>query len=414
MVIQETGDVNEHGQSGTIDCDVHLVVPSVDVLMPYLSEHWQTYIRETAFKGPVDSSYPRGVRLGGLDMPSRAGEAAPGLDELRRTVFGQSTTTMAILTCAYAIESVRNPFAAAALASAVNDWQVEHWLSRDPRLRGSIVVPIQDPDLARAEIDRVGDHAAFVQVSLPVHAEALYGSRRYYPVFDAAVRHNLVAAIQYGGHPGNPPTAVGWPSYFIEEYVGMSHVFQSQVISLVTGGTFDRFPQLRVVLLESGVSWLPSLMWRLDKEWKGLRREVPWVRRPPSEYIREHIRLTAWPFDAPPTGPQRDEILDQLGSDELLLFAQRLSRTGITAGARATRSGTGFPMTWRTKIRSENARRFYRLEPTGHRAHELLEDEMVTSTRPAETARRRTRPATIDCDIHNSPPVGSRAPSLPP
>ncbi|HYI25955.1 MAG TPA: amidohydrolase family protein, partial [Thermomicrobiales bacterium] len=255
-----------------------------------------------------------------------------------------------------------NPFAAAALASAVNDWQIDQWLARDQRLRGSIVVPIQDPDLARAEIDRVGDQQAFVQVCMPVHTEALYGSRRYYPVFDAVVRHRLVAAIQYGGHPGNPPSAAGWPSYFVEEYVGMSHIFQSQVISLVTGGVFDRFPEIRVALLESGVSWLPSLMWRLDKEWKGLRREVPWVRQLPSDYIKRHIRLTAWPFDGPESSTQRREIIEQLGSDELLLYACDYPHRYDPE--RVHEFWNDIPEDLMTKVRSGNARNFYyRLEP---------------------------------------------------
>ena len=56
---------------------------------------------------------------------------------------------------------------------------------------------------------------------------------------------------------------------------------------------------LPIVLVESGFTWLPPLMWRLDKNWKGLRREVPWVDRLPSEMIRESLRLTAQPLDAP-------------------------------------------------------------------------------------------------------------------
>ena len=311
------------GPDGIIDCDIHLIVPSVHVLHPYLAEHWREYIRDTSFRGPIDTPYPVGAATSLRPdlVPTDGRSFVLDLDALRRRLLEPSRTRLGILTCSYAVESVRNPFAAAALASAVNDWQLADWLGQEPRLRGSIVVPIQDPALAAAEIDRVGANGAFVQVMLPVHAEALYGNRRYYPVYEAALRHELAIAIHYGGNPGNPPTAVGWPSFYIEAYVGMSHVFQSQLISLVTEGVFDRFPSLRVVLVESGVSWLPSLLWRLDKEWKGLRKEVPWVRRLPSEYIREHVRLTTQPLDIPANGGRFSDILDQIGSDDMLLFA---------------------------------------------------------------------------------------------
>jgi predicted TIM-barrel fold metal-dependent hydrolase len=53
-----------------------------------------------------------------------------------------------------------------------------------------------------------------------------------------------------------------------------------------------------------------------------LRREVPWVRRPPSEYIRRHVKLTAQPVDAPlrPSGALAD-LLAQMWNDELLMFS---------------------------------------------------------------------------------------------
>ena len=62
-------------------------------------------------------------------------------------------------------------------------------------------------------------------------------------------------------------------------------------------------------------------MWRLDKDWKGLRREIPWVDRLPSEMIRESFRLTAQPLDAPADPNRLLEVLDRLGSDRMLMFA---------------------------------------------------------------------------------------------
>ena len=84
---------------------------------------------------------------------------------------------------------------------------------------------------------------------------------------------------------------------------------------------FLKFPDLKVVLIESGVTWLPASLWRLDKTWRGVRAEDPWLEQQPTETVREHVRLTLQPFDAPPTEPQLRTLLEQLGSDRMLLFS---------------------------------------------------------------------------------------------
>src|SRR5262249_12503968 len=166
---------------------------------------------------------------------------------------------------------------------------------------------------------RVGGHPGFVQVLLPVRSARPYGTREYAPVFDAAVRNGLAVALHFGGNPGNPPTASGWPSYYLEEYAGMANVFQTQLMSMLVEGVFDRVPATRLALVESGFAWLPAFLWGIDKEWKGLRRETPWVRRAPSLYVQEHVRVTSQPLDCPRELLQR--VLGRLGSDELLLYA---------------------------------------------------------------------------------------------
>ena len=363
-----------------IDVAIHNDVPSTKALFPYLPEFWVEHVNNTLFKGPTEFYYPpnspiaarRGSRPVGPEaegpVAGRSGGVlaagtppASNLPLVREQVLDATGVEAAILTCPYPIDSLHNPDAAVALASAVNDWQIVEWLDKEPRLRASIVVPVQQPVLAAREIDRVAAHSGFVQVVLPARTQHPLGSRLYHPLWEAAARHDLVVGIQFGGIPGNPPTPSGWPSYFFEEYVGMAHVFASQLTSIITEGVLDQFPTLRITLIEAGWTWLPPHMWRFDKEWKNLRRLVPWVKRAPSEYIREHVRLTVQPLDAPADTRQLLQVVDQLGSDAMLLYASHYPRVHAANADEALIRHV--PDTLARKVRSENARTFYRLSP---------------------------------------------------
>jgi predicted TIM-barrel fold metal-dependent hydrolase len=346
-----------------IDVDIHPTVPSVEALFPYLSEHWREYIRTSAFKGPVDTAYPPRAPTTVAPGITSPDDKPPGstLQSIQKDVLDPWTLEFGILNCAYAVDSLHNPDTAAAMAAAVNDWLIAEWLDKDPRLRASVVVPTRIPEMGAREIDRVGDHPGFVQVLLPVRSEAPYGNRRYLPIFEAAARRDLVVSLQFGGVPGNPPTGSGWPSYYIEEYVGMAQIFQTQVLNMIVEGVFDRFADLRVALIEGGWTWLPSLMWRIDKDWKGLRREVPWNTRVPSAYIRERIRLSLQPMDAPPDPAHLLQIIEQLGSDELLMFSTDYPHWHFPPDEPQQAVPAGLSESSRNKILRDNARALYKL-----------------------------------------------------
>jgi len=361
-----------------IDAAVHNDVPNTRALFPYLPAYWVEHVEQTQFKGPTDSYIPTNSPIAarpnsrpspeevpsGLGGRSRnAAAAGPTPASTVTVVQGQildQGAEAAILCSPYPVDSLHNPDAAVAFATAVNDWQINEWLDRDPRLKASIVVPIQVPELAIAEIERVADHPGFVQVALPIRTQHPLGSRVYHGVWEAMSRHNLVAGLQYGGVPGVPPTPSGWPSYFLEEYVDMAGVFATQVTSIVCEGVFDRFPNQQVALLEAGFTWLGPHMWRFDKEWKNLRRLVPWVKRAPSEYIRDHFKLTIQPLDAPSNNPkQLLQVIDQLGSDDMLMYASHFPRVHAADPEEALIRR--LPETVAKKVRSETARALYGL-----------------------------------------------------
>jgi hypothetical protein len=90
---------------------------------------------------------------------------------------------------------------------------------------------------------------------------------------------------------------------------------------MIAEGVFAKFPDLKVVATESGLTWLSGFIWRADKTWKGVRAEVPWLTRAPSAILRDHVRFTVQPIDAPDESAALLRLIDHLKSDSLFLFS---------------------------------------------------------------------------------------------
>jgi predicted TIM-barrel fold metal-dependent hydrolase len=309
-------------QSPRIDCDLHPTVPAMSALMPYLDELW----RETVVRRGLDElntiAYPTNSPLTArADWRDARGKPATTAERLGAEALDPFGTDIAICNCLYGVQATFSEDLGAAMARAVNDWMAREWLDRDKRLRASIVVPQQNAELAAAEIERCAADRRFIQVLLLVSAELPLGRRQNWPIYAAAERHGLPVGIHAGSTYRHPNTPVGWASYYSEEYINQAGAFQTQLTSLMAEGVFAKFPDLTVVLMESGVTWLPGYVWRLTKFWKGLRSEVPWVSDPPATLVRDRVRLTLQPFDGPPQTATITRFMEHMGSDELLLFS---------------------------------------------------------------------------------------------
>jgi predicted TIM-barrel fold metal-dependent hydrolase len=194
-------------------------------------------------------------------------------------------------------------------------------------------------------------------------ARAPYGQRQYHPIYEACARHGLPLAI----HPGtdgmgiNIQPSPGYPTHYIEWHTCLSLAFQAHLVSFLTEGAFERFPEFRVVLVEGGVAWLAPLIWRLDQEWKALRSEVPWVRRRPGDYLRDHVRLTSQPLERPGEDTHLLRILDMMDAEHLLMFSSDYPHWDFDSPRHA------FPPLLedvRRRIFETNAREFYGLPVT--------------------------------------------------
>ncbi len=308
----------------SIDAAVHCQTPPIEALLPYLPDYWAGYVREVFLGGATSGTGRLHVTAGAsFTYPAWASNLAllpheVSLEAIRASVLERSE--LAVIHCYSGAEAFTHPYFAPALATAVNRWLQEEWLEKDERLLGTAVIAPQHAASAVEEVARVAEDGRFVQLALPARSTEPYGSQRYWPIWEAAAEHGLALAITYGGASLTPPTPVHWPSSFFELYADAPLQFGTHLTSLAFSGIFERCPDLRVVLVESGWTWLPQLLWRIDWEWKSSRREVPWVKEAPSDYVRRHVRVTSDPIDAPEELSQLAQVVEQLESDDILLY----------------------------------------------------------------------------------------------
>jgi uncharacterized protein len=342
-----------------VDVDVHEALTSLRDLVPYLEEPYKNRIEiPDAFSGIPGNPYgfPQAAGVAMAEAVNDDGAPAGSkIEALQNLVLDRFGIEPAILVSLFHPTDMRiQPDFAVALASAYNDWLVERWLDRDERLRSSITVAAQEPEAAAREIDRVGSDPRFVQVILPAAGHHVFGQEFYHPIFEAAERHNLVVGFHQSG---GTRTAVGLPPTYIEWHTAIYQAWQSQLIGLVAHGVFDKFEELKVAMLESSWTWVPHLMWRFDYNYRSLRREVPWVKRMPSEYIRERVKFSTQPMEYPEDPDDLYRMFEMVGSDEFLMFATDYPHWDFDSPEQAL--PRSFPKELRRKILHENARNFY-------------------------------------------------------
>jgi predicted TIM-barrel fold metal-dependent hydrolase len=308
-----------------IDTDVHPAFVRRKDLLPYLPKVWHEQWIETGI-GIGDKPYSV-VGPSRRDVyPVNGGPPASDPHFLLKDHLDKFGIDYAILVGPnFTLSLSYDPDYANAVTSATNDWLVENWLNVSPKFKASIVINNSDPIAAAKEIDRMGRHPGMVQVIMcSPSSRTLYGQRFYHPIYEAAERNGLPVAI----HPGPegtgtslPPTPSGYPTRYIEVHNMFALNHLAHINSLVCEGVFEKFSKLKFVSIEGGISWLAHLMWRMDKNYKALRDTVPWLKRLPSEYIREHVRLTTQPIEESEEPGQLAQIIQMLRAEDMIMFS---------------------------------------------------------------------------------------------
>lgn len=178
------------------------------------------------------------------------------------------------------------------MAASTNDQLAEAVRRHPDRYAGLAAVAPQDPPAAAKEMERGIRKLGLNGVIINSHTNGEYlDDPKYWEIFEAA--QALDAAIYL--HPQTPPPNMVMPYLargFERAILGFAHELSLHVLGLMTGGVFDRFPKLKIVIGHGGEG-LPYMLYRLDYMYANARYPfMKKVKKLPSDYMKENFYIT--------------------------------------------------------------------------------------------------------------------------
>lgn len=209
-------------------------------------------------------------------------------------------STVLYPTAGLAIGRIMAPDWAIVACTAYNSWLYEKFLSKNSRLKGMALIPLQNVDAAIAELHRAVKELGMVGGMLPSNGEAIQGhlgNKIYWPLYVEAQRLGCALAVHVGAlhHLGLDSFATYYPAHAL----GHPFSLMIQAAALLAHGVFDRFPKLRVGFLEGGATWVPLMLDRFDRSYHGGHVQLdiegnllggPKPGERASDYFKKHLR----------------------------------------------------------------------------------------------------------------------------
>ena len=345
-----------------IDCDVHNDWSTAEVLLPYLDPAFRDYFIRGEQPGPP-GAFPHAHRPWLHPEDFRRHDIQPKTEDehyqfMKDHLLDKHNITVGILTGEEALEAstLANRYYATALTRAYNEFMINEWLPRDDRFYASMIIAPQDPEGAAAEIRRLGSHPRIVQVLMSHGSYRPYGDPFYHPIWEACSEMGLPLAIHLGGQGGinYSPIGSGPMTFYWTTHALLCQPAMSHLASSIAHGVFEKWPNMKLIMIECGVAWVPPILWRLDANYKALRKETPWLKRLPSEYARDHVRVTTQPLEQPKNPEWLHSTLEAMDGKNTLMFASDYPHWDFDDPTQL-----GIPKDWRDNVFWKNALETY-------------------------------------------------------
>ena len=167
------------------------------------------------------------------------------------------------------------------LSQVYNDALVKAYQQYPRRFVGLAMLPMQAPDLAVKELDRLAKLPGIHGVYMATHINGTnLDEQRFFPVYAKCEELEWPVFL----HPINPVGAERMRRYYLRNFLGNPYDTGVAAASLMFGGVMDAFPKLEVILPHAGGTY-PALIGRMDHG-TTVRPETKHMTKAPSTYLR--------------------------------------------------------------------------------------------------------------------------------
>ena len=254
-----------------------------------------------------------------------------------------------------------DPELSLAYCSAYNRWIADFCRDSGGRLVPIAQLTLLDPEGSARELERaVKDGCKGAWVNPFHHERVLHGDARHDVLHATCVDLDVPLAIHPTFTPHDKPAEgiFDWPREALAASgaLWLRGIVQQAFVSYVALGTLDRFPTLRLGILEAGSGWIGAMLDRLDAVGDALRHRVGKERA--TDYFRRQCFVSGDPDET--TAPH---TIDHVGAD-CFVWATDYPHPDHphTWVDDLTRYAEALSPETRRKVLGDNVRRIYRLE----------------------------------------------------
>ena len=176
-----------------------------------------------------------------------------------------------------------------------------------------------------------------------------------FPVYGLA--QDLDLPILLHGGTARPPYGPGTfdlqGAWFLQHGLGNPWAGMSAMGTLIGGGIFERFSELRAGIVETAAGWLPAILDRFDAHYVMSPAHVPYLKHMPSEFVKQQKRY----FHGIDTWERTLEWVVEFVGEDVLLFATDWPHgdTAWPEGVQQVVEWPGLSDSAKKKILAENA-----------------------------------------------------------